>query len=283
MSIWLPGYQRVQLGQSGGPYDRSDHPKLCWHTTEGASLAGAETAFYPYPPHLGVDPDTGACHQYIDLDRRAYSLGNSDAEDSYVIQVEVVGYAAESHDWPPARLAWLGDQVARPVQLAVGVPPVIAPQGFHGQGEGIILASASSPIRMTLGEWDDFAGHVGHQHCPGDDHWDPGRLDVAAILAAHPQPEPEADMTPAVLAATNGRVFYFVTGSNREVWCKIGGETDWFSLGGTSTAGVDACELDHGEIRLVIRGQNGELYAKQSDRNQDFYGQDWWSEAGAIA
>lgn len=181
---WLAGYQRVDLGKTGGPYDRRDHPKLCWHTTEGATLAGAETAFYPYPPHLGVDAVTGECHQYIDLDRCAYSLGNSDAENSYVIQVEVVGYAGLSHDWPLSVLEWLADHVVTPVETAVGVPAVIAPQGFHGEGEGIILASSSSPIRMSLAEWDGFAGHVGHQHCPGDDHWDPGRLDVAAILAA---------------------------------------------------------------------------------------------------
>jgi hypothetical protein len=190
---WLTGYQRVDLGKTGGSYDRADNPKLCWHTTEGGSLAGAESAFAPYPPHLGVDPDTGECHQYIDLDRCAYSLGHSDAEDSYVIQVEVVGRAAESHLWSPARLAWLGAHVAGPVADAVGVPPVVAPQGFHGEGEGMILASSSSPIRFTLAGWDGFAGHVGHQHCPGDDHWDPGRLDVAAILGATTE---EDDMTP---------------------------------------------------------------------------------------
>jgi hypothetical protein len=206
---WLPGYQRLELGKTGGPYDRTDHPKLCWHTTEGGSLAGAESAFAPYPPHLGVDADTGECHQYVALDRCAYSLGNSDAEDSYVIQVEVVGYAAQSHTWSPARLAWLGTHVAQPVADAVGVPPVIAPQGFHGEGEGMILASSSSPIRFTLAGWDDFAGHVGHQHCPGDDHWDPGRLDLAAILggAAPVSPPPEQETFMRVVHHSDGRAF----------------------------------------------------------------------------
>lgn len=281
--MWLDGYERVALGQTGGSYDRRDNPKLCWHTTEGGSLAGAEAAFYPYPPHLGVDPDTGERHQYIDLDRRAYSLGNSDAEDSYVIQVEVVGFASDSHTWSTETLRWLGDNVADPVAAAVGVPPVIAPQGFHGQGEGIVLASSSSPIRFDIGGWDAFAGHVGHQHCPGDDHWDPGALDVATILTATAPTPKEEDMTPSVLAVSDGRVFYFATGTNREVWAKVAGVSDWYSLGGESSAGVDATQLEHGEIRLVIRGTDGALWAKQSNRDGDFWGAQWWSEAGGLA
>jgi len=179
--IWLPGYTQVVLGASGGPYDQTDNPKLCWHTTEGATLAGAETAFWSYPPHLGVDPSTGERHQYIPLDRRAYSLGNSDAEDSYCIQVEVVGRADQSHTWSDDRLEWLAVNVVRPVADTVGVPAVALM--FYGEGDGYILASPDSPIRLSLADWDAYSGHVGHQHCPGDDHWDPGRLDLAAILA----------------------------------------------------------------------------------------------------
>jgi hypothetical protein len=184
MAVWLPGYTVLELGATGGAYDMTVNPKLCWHTTEGSTLGAAESAFYKYPPHLGVDPDRNICHQYVPLDRRAYSLGNSDAEDSFVIQVEVVGFASESHDWPPERLEWLGRHVAGPVHDAVGVPPVACPQGFHGEGEGMILASSSSPIRMTLSQWDSFAGHVGHQHC---------RLDIATIVGPSPAPEPEPE------------------------------------------------------------------------------------------
>ena len=231
--MWLPGYTVIQLGPSGGPYDRADHPKLCWHTTEGNTLTGAEAAFAPYPPHLGVDPRSGERHQYIDLDRCAYSLGNSDAEDSFVIQVEVVGYAAQTHTWPADWLDWLGREVARPVADAVGVPPVHLV--FYGEDDGIVLASPSSPIRLTLGQWDDFAGHVGHQHCPGDDHWDPGRLDVAAIITAgydQPEPEPpdvEDTMALTICAADRGDGTQYVTDlctfktpiADPEVWASI--------------------------------------------------------------
>lgn len=185
MSLWLPGYTVVDLGPDGGPFDTTQNPKLCWHTTEGGSLEGAESAFAPYPPHLGVDPKKGLAHQYVSLDRHAYALKGTDTEDSWVIQVEVVGYAAQSHTWSLDILSWLAAHVVGPVTQLVPVPPVIAPEGFHGADEGIVLASPDSLVRFpSVASWDSFSGHVGHQHAPSPDaHWDPGRLDVAAILA----------------------------------------------------------------------------------------------------
>jgi hypothetical protein len=47
-----------------------------------------------------------------------------------------------------------------------------------------VLATASSPIRLTRQQWDAYSGQLGHQHAPQNDHWDPGRLDLAAIAAA---------------------------------------------------------------------------------------------------
>lgn len=183
----VAGFEWREIGQpSGGPYDRTNNPKLVWHTWEGHSWAGAEAAFAPYPPHLAVNPRDRRRCQYVDLDRHAYSLAGSDTEDSWVIQIEVAGYAGESHDWPASDLDWLGEAVLAPLVELVPIPPDVAPQGFHGADEGIVLASSSSPIRFSsVGAWDAFAGHVGHQHAPApDEHWDPGRLDVARIIAA---------------------------------------------------------------------------------------------------
>lgn len=186
--LWVRGFENRAdaAGPDGGPYDRAENPKLVWHTWESYSWAGAEAAFAPYPPHLAVNPRDGRRCQYVPLDRHAYSLAGSDTEDSWVIQIEVAGYAAESHDWPAAELQWLGAEVLAPILELVPIPDLIAPQGFHGEGEGMILASPSSPIRFpNVAAWDAFAGHVGHQHAPApDEHWDPGRLNVAAIIAA---------------------------------------------------------------------------------------------------
>lgn len=182
--IWLKGYRRVDLGGdvAGGLYDEVVHPKLGWHTTEGESLTGARAAFRPYPPHLGYNPRTREREQYIPLNRHSYAYANGEADDEFIVQVEVVGFAAQSHTWSDQTLRNLAEDVVRPVRAAIGVPDRVIPNGFHGEGEGIILASTSSPIRVSLATLRAFSGHLGHQHIPGDAHWDPGRLPIGKIL-----------------------------------------------------------------------------------------------------
>lgn len=182
--IRLPGFTHIDLGWAGGPYDEMAHPKLCWHTTEGATLAGAERAFRLFPPHIGVDPRTGERHQYVPLNRHSYALAGSESDDEYVIQVEVVGFARQSHTWPDEVLSWLGRHVVRPIRDAVGVPDTVISHGFRREGGGIVLASSQSPIRISLAQLRAFSGHLGHQHMPApNSHWDPGGLPIHRILA----------------------------------------------------------------------------------------------------
>ncbi len=182
--LWLPGFER-RPGKVGAPYDETRHPKFGWHTWEGTNWSSAERAFAPYPPHIAVNPIDRIRRQYVPLNLHAFAFAGSDADDSYVIQVEVAGFAGESHNWPEATIKWLGEWVVRPIAQAVGIPPVVVPQGFHGEGEGLLLASKRSPIRFkNAAQLDAFAGHCGHQHMPDpDQHWDPGRLPIARILA----------------------------------------------------------------------------------------------------
>ena len=182
MGIWLPGYSRhVFPGRTGFPFAFTGAPKLCWHTTEGGSVAGALGAYAPYPPHLIVNPLSGEKLQHISLDLAAYSaMDNNDRQ--HLIQLEVVGFAASSHTWPDWVLRWLADNVVRPIRDAVGVPDRAL--RFYGAGEGITLASENSPIRLSENALRQFSGHVGHQHLSSpDSHWDPGALNITKILA----------------------------------------------------------------------------------------------------
>ncbi|MDQ3480912.1 MAG: peptidoglycan-binding protein, partial [Actinomycetota bacterium] len=52
---------------------------------------------------------------------------------------------------------------------------------FHGPGK-FTLASESSPIRLAGADWLRFGGVLGHQHVPENSHWDPGGIDLAAIV-----------------------------------------------------------------------------------------------------
>ena len=183
--MWLPGYERWELpGVPGVPYDEPNDPKAVAHTTEGSSISGAVQAYRAYPPHLIVDPWVKRKVQHVDLDRAAYALWNADADDSRCIQIEIVGFAAQTHLWPDDALRWLGEEVARPLHEYAGVPYRVVWKGFKRDGEtGYALATSSSPLRLTQAELDGFSGWLGHQHIPGDSHWDPGGLNVPKILA----------------------------------------------------------------------------------------------------
>ncbi|HEV2778536.1 MAG TPA: hypothetical protein VGX25_03975 [Actinophytocola sp.] len=176
----LPGARFVDLGPDGGPYDDMHNPKICWHTTEGTSLAGAEAAYRNYPPHLGYDPRIRDVRQYVRLDRHSYSLRGAESDDEYVIQIEVVGRAAETHAWPDEWYRNIGEDLIRPLRDLLEVPDVHL--RFYHADEGIVLARATSPIRLSDAQLRTFSGHMGHQHAPApDEHWDPGgfRIDKA--------------------------------------------------------------------------------------------------------
>jgi hypothetical protein len=170
----LEGYTFIDLGPDGGAFDQSNNPKVVVHTTEGSTLAGAEAAFRAYPPHLGYDPVRRLRHQYVSLDRSSYALRNSEAEDDYAIQVEVVGFANATHTWSNVLLRNFAEDVIMPLEEAIGVPR--RHLRFYRAGEGgIVLASKYSPIRLSPAAWRAYSGWVGHQHSPNpDEHWDPG-------------------------------------------------------------------------------------------------------------
>lgn len=203
---WLAGYQRILIPGALGGTHRQRVTKLLWHTTEGSTVEGAVGAYTQrrVPPHLTVDPSRGRLTQHVPLDRAAYALHAVD--QTGVIQVEIVGFARDTHQWPAETLAWLGRNVAAPIMaVCPGIdryrvlPTYTAGDRLPGPG---VLATASSPIRLNRQQWDAYTGQLGHQHAPQNDHWDPGRLDLAAIAAAAraelgaPQPTPPPSAAP---------------------------------------------------------------------------------------
>lgn len=151
--------------------------KICWHTTEGASLSGALTTLAKNgsAAHFILDPSNGDVTQCVPLDQAARALGHPSGPETNranVIQVELVGFAtvaeAQKKGAPAGRAVpnWDADEYRRLAALAVliehrhPVPrharPFRNPEKFTGQG------------------FVDFAGHCGHVHVPGNDHTDPG-------------------------------------------------------------------------------------------------------------
>ena len=182
--IWLPGYTRWELpGVPGIPYDEWDDPKALLHMTQGTSIGGAVQAYKAYPPHTIVNPFNREKAQHIPLNRAAYALWNADADDSRCYQVEIVGYSENAPNLSDAELKWLGEEVLLPLHEYGGVPLVVVWKGFKAPSDvNYMLATSASPLRLTQAELDSFAGILGHQHIPGDNHWDPGGLNVPRMI-----------------------------------------------------------------------------------------------------
>ena len=182
--IWLPGYRRHLFSLRGKPYQFTHNPKGCLHTTEGGSIAGALSAYAPYPPHLIYDWRSREKVQHIPLNLAAYSAMDG-SDDDYMVQVELVGFAAESRNWPEQALRNIAEDVLFHIEQASGVPRKAIWHGFKDARDGISppLASTSSPIRINPTQLRDFSGWLGHQHLPApDEHWDPGALPIQRIF-----------------------------------------------------------------------------------------------------
>lgn len=172
MVLWHPGAIRAPIAGQAGGTPAAGEPKIVLHTTEGSSIAGAESAYRASggsAPHFTVSPT--ALHQHIPVNRTAYSLqhpgGTPETNRAgLVIQIEQVGFAASSGDWSNeyyARVAALCRWIAR----QTGVP--------LKQVSGDIHADYSNPVRIPAGEFAEWSGVCGHVHVPNNSHTDPGR------------------------------------------------------------------------------------------------------------
>ena len=251
-----PGTAEARLGPV-----HQDHDEGAVEQPGHRSLAGAERAYRPSPPHVGVDPRTGQKHQYVPLNRHAYALAGAEADDEYVIQVEVVGFAGQSHTWSDDVLRWLGEHVVAPIRAAVGVPDAVVSHGFRREGGGIILASSTSPIRISLTQLRAFAGHLGHQHMPAPDkHWDPGGLPIDRILGYSRPAAPaatdlkEIDMIDVLISTESSRAAVNVGGGRwQEMTGPVGTGTRREKVWQQVQAGALTCvDLDAGDFAGAV-------------------------------
>ena len=145
---------------------------LVLHTTEGNSwpgyLNGSECPTFTY------DPRSHQMRQHIPVDMAARALvqmaGGVTTNRMNCAQIEIIGYAAQGGPLDAQAIADLGALLAW--LNAEWSVPIVAPYAF----------SATNYHRMSDPEWSAFKGVCGHQHVPQNVHWDPGAMDVAAIL-----------------------------------------------------------------------------------------------------
>ena len=213
---WLPGFTQRLVDNRGWPRSpQLGNPqlaatqKLVLHTTEGLKVSSAFAAYDARAgffsggvhPHFTVDPVRQQRFQHVPVTAASYSLKGGD--QGGIIQIEIVGFAHTSQDWPPAVNEWLGTAVIAPILAAVPTIPAIAPVPFLGADAGLLAAPwPRGRARVSPEAWPTTYGVVGHQHSPPDDHWDPGALNVDAILDAATQTDTGDDMQTLVDSTT---------------------------------------------------------------------------------
>ena len=194
--IHHPNAKRIQARRRGGlPSQRrrrGDPAKATGHTLEtpaGTGESVGRTMDWPYS--IIADPYRLQIFELLPLNYTAYSLRGTHAATGHKIetnhsgamhpQVALVGYARDMHRLTDLQLGWLAEQVWKPILELCGIENRW--EACHGTGEGMILASTRSPIRLSERQCWAYSGVLHHQHWYGQDHWDAGNINERRIQA----------------------------------------------------------------------------------------------------
>lgn len=187
--IWIKEAERLGDGSIGGAMDSpTAPPRVVWHTTESGhgdvsfTNVGKYLSDEQYEPHILYDPTTDRLGQYGPLNQSARALKNdgitrTNRTGRVCIQIEVLAKAAT-----PFTGYWKPGPNFKALMRAIrswGVPDTF-PDGALASQYGDAKASRN---RTT---WATKGGHYGHCNVPGNDHWDPGNINKAALFAAAP-------------------------------------------------------------------------------------------------
>ena len=92
------------------------------------------------------------------------------------VQIEIAWRSANIANLPPAMKEALNDLIDW-ISAAKGIQKLSPPYFPENQAYG-----SGAPSRMSFQTWRDFNGWCGHQHVPENLHWDPGQIDIDALL-----------------------------------------------------------------------------------------------------
>lgn len=152
--------------------------KLCWHTTEGTNVDVMWQVLRTKnaAPHFLIGFEPGREHatvvQCVALNRAGRALrhpaGTAETNRANVIQVEIAEFTRNASDWSEKwyrALASLACLIEHRVPIAR-----VSNQSFR------------TPRRLSPSGWVMARGHIGHVHCPNNDHVDPTGLRATHLL-----------------------------------------------------------------------------------------------------
>lgn len=162
--------------------------KLLLHTTETQGWPG-----YPnFAPTLTYNPWNHEWRQHLPLGRSATTLADPGytavrENRDHVVQVEIVGYC------DPQTIKRYGHDIHKIDTRAIDDLGDFA-RFLHDHG-GLQLRSTvtwkdypgsygNNGVRLTGPQYDAYKGILGHQHASGNDHGDPGKINIGGILKA---------------------------------------------------------------------------------------------------
>lgn len=184
MEDWLPGYEHQPIN-AGLDWTPNTPWKIGLHSTETGPDATSLIGHWRgnpgsgLPHFLGLNPNRIV--QLLPFSVGAYTAqnppGGVDTNRAHLIQIEVCAYAkdapswcGEGAPWTKALGKWLADIVNNGIHLDLQTELNFGGQwvGFPGGGDAYVK----------------FGGVLGHQHIPEqpDRHWDPGRINIHAVL-----------------------------------------------------------------------------------------------------
>jgi hypothetical protein len=206
-TVWIPGAIRLGDGSIGGAMDHPENPpRVVEHTTESPAGGSYLESVGSYLIQVGSEPQVIYCPvtdrigQFGPLNQSGRALKNdgtrrTNREGRACIQWEVLGRAAHpwTNGWDPAKkpgyqkLLAAADSWNVPRAWPAGAPPVY-PGGSHSRSRTV---------------WQDHGGYFAHADIPGNDHGDPGAIDVAKVpgKVVKPTPTPKPSTKPKVSLA----------------------------------------------------------------------------------
>lgn len=168
---WMPNVERDPQ-ESIGPMTVGNWRGLL-HTTEGTDFDVMDRVLKSKRacPHFLVGKD-GRIRQYMPVNEGARALANLpggvETNRARCVQIEVCGFAREPN-WPAAQKDAVR-RIVRFCELAVGIPRVST------------VVFRDRVGHLSPEAWLSYRGWLGHQHCPENDHFDPGPIDIHELL-----------------------------------------------------------------------------------------------------
>lgn len=171
---WMPGVRKLE--RSFGSWAVSCPAKGVLHVTDGTGDATGTLDAKNAHPHFQVEED-GRITQYISTNNAAKALVHPpfvQTNNAHALQIEI---AAVPNPTGPTTLPAIQHHALRRVMRFIEHNAGVARETHVTFG-----ALNDLPPRLSPSAWLAYHGWLGHQHVPGNDHWDPGDIGIASLL-----------------------------------------------------------------------------------------------------